>query len=168
MYPITPSLVAFIPMLAGLFGECLFIPCGLLLHSPLVTALFLLKKGIPFLNDQPHHTASTGIVWQCPSLFALVGLYSGYYPCLGSPSHCMIHSFLLRRYGWLSQRPPSFSPAPPRHLSDVVDTWVALTSHPCWGLGDTAAAFIFALTGTLACPAFPSSSDFLHSSKKCM
>ena len=75
--PVTTSLATdFTPMLAStcgcLFRECLFNPCGLLLHSPFETALCLLKKPILFLNAQPPQIASIGIVYLRLFLFALL------------------------------------------------------------------------------------------------
>ena len=171
-------------------GECLFSPWGLFKHSPLGTALCLLKWGNHNSNAPPLHTASTG--WVCMSLQP---------PTLAVDFCLLAGEWILTE--WEGRPLPPlhvpwvFLPKPPLPkegfpgLATLEKACVAHTTDTkffncptkasiwcCWYLSclvsssylvdGTVAVAAFALGAALAWPAFPSSSDLLHSSKKCM
>ena len=78
-------------------------------------------------------------------LFVLVGLYSGYYLCFwASLPIVWTILFLLRRYGWPFNNSHQIFHLPHQGIYlMLLILQFALSYHPCLGLGDAAAAFIF-------------------------
>ena len=61
-FPLVADLFPVLALALGCsFGECLLSPLGMLKHSPLETALCLLKWGNPSLNVPLPHAASIGL-----------------------------------------------------------------------------------------------------------